>query len=155
MRPALALLLVAACKRDAAPQAPPAERDRALVATTQCTDTVDSLAPSYQMVGPRLSSALKLDRMEAQRLMRDSIELLISTRELLCNLSAGTVDEVHGKFPGDREVTAAHQRMVAAQAKLGAARKAYDALLGATSAAQAPVDQDALLDRFSNALLGR
>lgn len=132
-----------------------------MTAAKQCTDTVDSLAPSYQMIGPKLSAALKLDRAEAQRLMRDSIELLISTRELLCKISAGTVQSILDKAPADEQIAPAHARVQVALARLAKARAAYDALLGAaTTAPAAPggdapiVDESALLDRFSRALVG-
>jgi hypothetical protein len=137
-----------------APSLSAEERGTAVSAAKQCTDAVESLAPSYQMVGPRLAKALKMDRTEAQRLMRDSIELLISTRELLCNVSIATVDGVLEKAPSDEQTVAARARMKAAVEKLAAVRATYDQLLGAASSAQAPVDQDALLERFSKALVG-
>ncbi len=123
-------------------------------AAKQCTDADASLAPSYQMVGPKLATALKMDRAEAQRLMRDSVELLISTRELLCNMSAVTVDSVLAKSPKDEQILAAKARMTAALAHLDEVRAAYDKLLGAASSSDTVVDQDALLDRFSKALVG-
>jgi hypothetical protein len=131
------------------------DRESAMGAAKQCTDAVQSLAPSYQMVGPRLAQALKMDRTEAQRLMRDSIELLISTRELLCNVSVVTVDGVLEKAPSDEQTVAARKRMKTALDKLATVRATYDKLLGAASSADAPVDQDALLERFSKALVGQ
>lgn len=130
------------------------ERERAMSAAKQCTDTVQSLAPSYQMIGPRLAKALQMDRAEAQRLMRDSVELLISTRELLCNISLVTVDGVLEKAPSDEQTRAARDRVKAAVDRLATVRTTYDKLLGAASSADVPVDQDALLDRFGKALVG-
>ena len=123
-------------------------------AAKQCTDADASLAPSYQMVGPKLAAALKMDRAEAQRLMRDSVELLISTRELLCNVNAVTVENVLAKSPKDEQIVAAKARMTAALAPHDEVRVAYDKLLGAASSSDTVVDQDALLDRFSKALVG-
>lgn len=126
-----------------------------MAAAKQCTDTVASLAPSYQMVGPKLAAALQMNRGEAQRLMRDSVELLISTREMLCNMSGATVDSVLEKAPHDEQLLAAQARTKAALAHLADVRTAYDKLLGAASSADVPVDQDALLERFSKALVGQ
>jgi hypothetical protein len=145
---------VLGCAKQHESKLAPAERDAALEASKDCVDNADSLAPSYQMIGPRLAQALKLDRTEAQHLMRDSIELLIATRELLCNVSQNTVDAALAKDPDDADVVAARARMRAAQDHLQKARSAYDALLGATSAAQPPVDEAALVDRMQHALLG-
>ena len=155
MRRLIALLVLVACGSKQPSSLPAEDRKRALTAAQQCTETVDSLAPTYQMVGPKLTAALKLDRTEATRLMRNSIELLISTREMLCSISQATVQDVLGMAPRDEEIVAAAGRVKAAVDRLGAARKAYDELLGAASAAQAPVDQDALVERFSHALLGQ
>jgi hypothetical protein len=132
------------------------DREQSMVAAKQCTDAVDTLAPSYQMVGPKLAKALQMDRTEAQRLMRDSIELLISTRELLCNVSLATVQQVLDKAPRDDQTLAAHARVTAAVGKLAAARKAYDLLLGAASSVEppTPADEAAALERFQRALLG-
>jgi hypothetical protein len=150
----LAVVLGASCAKK-----PPAlsaeDRESAMGAAKQCTDSVSSLAPSYQMVGPKLSQALKLDRAEAQRLMRDSIELLISTRELLCNVSVAAIDGVLEKAPTDEQTLGARARVKAATDKLATVRASYDKLLGAASSADVPVDQDALLDRFSKALVGQ
>ena len=154
MRTALFLILLAgACKKDA-PALSAEDRESAMGAAKQCTDSVASLAPSYQMVGPKLATALQMDRNEAQRLMRDSIELLISTRELLCNVSIATIDGVLEKAPSDEQTLGAKARVKAASDKLAVVRSTYDKLLGAASSAQAPVDQDALLERFSKALVG-
>jgi hypothetical protein len=131
------------------------DREAAMGAAKQCTDSVASLAPSYQLVGPKLAQALKMDRAEAQRLMRDSIELLISTRELLCNVSVVSIDGVLEKAPTDEQTLAAQARVKVAVDKLAAVRATYDQLLGAASSADVPVDQDALLDRFSKALVGQ
>jgi hypothetical protein len=106
------------------------------------------------MVGPKLAQALKMNRAEAQRLMRDSVELLISTRELLCNVSVVAIEGVLEKAPTDEQTLAARARVKAAADKLAAVRATYDQLLGAASSADVPVDQDALLDRFSKALVG-
>jgi len=65
-----------------------------------------------------------------------------------------TVDGVLEKAPSDGKTVAARARMKAAVDKLAAVRATYDKLLGAASSADAPVDQDALLDRFSKALVG-
>jgi len=153
MRSALILTLVA-CGSSKSSSLPAAERDKALVAAKQCTEAVDALAPSYQMVGPKLSEALKMDRAAAQRLMRDSVELLISTRELLCNVSMATVDNVLAQGKDD-QVLAAQARVKTAVAHLQTVRKAYDELLGAASSAQAPVDEAALLERMTSALSGK
>jgi hypothetical protein len=151
--------LVLAVALGACAKKPPAlsaeDRESAMAAAKQCTDSVSSLAPSYQMVGPRLSQARKLDRAEAQRLMRDSIELLISTRELLCNVSSAAIDGVLEKAPTDEQTLGARARVKSAMDKLAAVRTSYDKLLGAASSAEVPVDQDALLDRFSKALVGQ
>ena len=156
MRLAAFALLVACGTKEPALSAD--DREKAMVAAKQCTDTVDSLAPSYQMVGPRLARALELDRAEAQRLMRDSIELLIATREMLCNISEATVQGVLDKSPRDQQIAPARERVRVALDRLAKARAAYDALLGAATAApvaDAPVDEAALLDRFSRALTGQ
>lgn len=145
--------LAAGCEKKA-PALSAEDRERAMTAAKQCTDTVQSLAPSYQMIGPRLSKALQMDRTEAQRLMRDSVELLISTRELLCNFSIVTVDGVLEKAPTDEQTRGARDRVKSAVDKLAAVRTTYDKLLGAASSADVPVDQDALLDRFGKALVG-
>lgn len=155
---ALLLASLAACSlgacRSTAPSLSAKDREDAMGAAKQCTDADASLAPSYQMVGPKLATALKMDRAEAQRLMRDSVELLISTRELLCNMSAVTVDNVLAKSPKDEQILAAKARMTAALVHLDEVRAAYDKLLGAASSSDMVVDQDALLDRFSKALVG-
>jgi len=149
----ICVLAIAGCSKKA-PSLSAEDRESSMGAAKQCTDAVESLSPSYQMVGPRLATALKMDRAEAQRLMRDSIELLISTRELLCNISLATVEGVLQKAPSDEQTVGAHTRVKAAVDKLAAVRSTYDKLLGAASSADAPVDQDALLDRFSKALVG-
>lgn len=157
-RASLAFVVLAAGAADGCAKKAPAlsaeDRESAMTAAKQCTDSVASLAPSYQMIGPRLAKALQMDRTEAQRLMRDSVELLISTRELLCNLSIATVDGVLEKAPTDEQTRAAHDRVTSAVAKLAAVRTTYDKLLGAASSADVPVDQDALLERFGKALVG-
>ena len=150
---AIAVLLLG-CAKQHESKLSAADRAGALDAAKQCVDAADSLAPSYQMVGPKLATALKMDRSEAQRLMRDSIELLISTRELLCNVSQAAVEHALEQDPHDETVAQASLRLHAAKDRLAAARSAYDALLGATSAADAPVDQDQLLERMQHALLG-
>jgi hypothetical protein len=160
MRIAAVVLALAACgsKHDSALSA--ADRELALTAAKQCIETVESLAPSYQMVGPKLATALKMDKVEAQRLMRDSIELLISTRELLCKVSEGTVRGVLDKAPTDEQIAPAHAHMQLALERLAKARAAYDALLGAATSGPSPsgdaaiVDEAALLDRFTRALVG-
>ena len=149
----LLVSLGAACGKKA-PALSAEDRESAMTAAKQCTDSVESLAPSYQMVGPRLSKALHMDRAEAQRLMRDSVELLISTRELLCNVSVGAIDGVLAKAPTDEQTRAARDRVKAAVDRLAAVRTTYDKLLGAASSADVPVDQDALLERFGKALVG-
>lgn len=150
------LAFLVACSSSNEPGLAAEERAKALDATKQCTDTVESLAPTYQMVGPKLATALKMDRAAAQRLMRDSIELLISTREMLCNLSAATVQTVLDKASRDEQVGASRARVQAGLTRLAAARSAYDALLGAATAPtpMAPADEAALLERFSKALVG-
>jgi hypothetical protein len=157
MRPVsvlVALALGTGCAKKA-PALSADDRESAMGAAKQCTDSVASLAPSYQMVGPRLAQALKLDRAEAQRLMRDSIELLISTRELLCNVSVVTIEGVLEKAPADEQTLAARARVKAAADHLATVRASYDKLLGAASSADVPVDQDALLERFGHALTGQ
>ncbi len=160
MRAAVLALVLAACGSKQESELSVTDRDNALASAKQCSDTVDSLAPTYQMIGPKLSAALKMDRAEAQRLMRDSIELLISTRELLCKISAGTVKSILDKAPTDAQVAPAYARVEAALERLAKARAAYDALLGAATAVPTPtgeapiVDEAALLDRFSRALVG-
>lgn len=154
MRRVAAIAVVVACSKQ--PPALSADvREQTMTAAKQCTDAVDTLAPSYQMVGPRLAKALQMDRAEAQRLMRDSVELLISTREMLCNVSLGVVQATLDKAPRDEQTVGAHARVQAALAKLASTRSAYDALLGAASSeTAAPLDQDAALERFQRALLG-
>jgi len=154
MRAAVVAIGLIACKSEQRPSLSAADREQSLAAAKQCTDAAESLAPSYQMVGPKLAVALKMDRGEAQRLMRDSIELLISTRELLCNVSQATVHGVLEKAPRDEQTVAANARVQAALGKLAAARAAFDALLGAASSPDAPVDEAATLERFQRALLG-
>jgi hypothetical protein len=150
---ALAVVLVACAKRHESKLSPD-DRAAALSAGQQCVAASDSLAPSYQMVGPRLVAALELDRNEARRLMRDSIELLISTRELLCNVSQASVEHALEQDPADEMLADSLRRVQSAQTHLHEVRTAYDALLGATSAADVPVDQDKLLEAMQHALLG-
>ncbi len=150
----IAVLALVACKSEPKPTLSATEREQSMAAAKQCTDAAESLAPSYQMLGPKLAVALKMDRGEAQRLLRDSIELLISTRELLCNVSQATVHGVLEKAPRDEQTVTANARVQAALAKLAAARAAYDALLGAASSPDAPLDEAAALERFQRALLG-
>ena len=153
---ALALLLASACSSKSAPALSADDRESAMGAAKQCTDTVDSLAPSYQMIGPKLAVALKMNPEEARRLIRDSVELLISTRELLCNISIVTVKGVLDKSPGDAQIAPAYARVQAALVRLGKVRTAYDQLLGAATSA-APheyVDEAALLERLTEALVG-
>lgn len=147
---AMALLLAACSSKQESPLSAE-DRAKALDAAKQCTDAVDTLAPSYQMVGPKLATALKMDRAEAQRLMRDSIELLISTREMLCSISQATIDSVLA-MGRDGEVTAAQTRVKAGRARLADVRAAYDQLLGAASSAQVRVDEAALLERMTKTL---
>jgi hypothetical protein len=146
---------VVGCGHDKGHMLDRAQRDEAVASAKQCIDAVDGLAPEYQLIGPRLSEALKMNRDEARRLMRDSVELLIATREMLCNASIAVVDRALARAPKDAALNEAFTRMHAAVDKLGAARQAYDNLLGAASSADVPVDQDALLQRFSNALIGQ
>jgi len=152
---ALALALTAACAKKHESKLTAADIDGALTATAQCVEATTSLAPSYQLVGPKLAAALKMDRSEAQRLMRDSIDLLISTREMLCNVSQGVVDHALEQDPHDERIAAASLRVRDARDHLQKVRTAYDALLGAASASDVPVDQDALLDRMQHALTGQ
>ena len=159
MRAVVVAVMLAACGSKHASGLSAEDRETAMTAAKRCTDTVDSLAPTYQMIGPKLSAALKMDRAEAQRLMRDSIELLISTRELLCKISEGTVKTVLDKAPTDDQIAPAHARVQVALDRLAKARAAYDALLGAATSASPPtgaavIDEAALLDRFSRALVG-
>lgn len=148
---ALALVLVCACGSKE-PAVPAEERARALDVAKQCTDAVKDLAPSYQAIGPKLSSALAMNRDEARTLMRDSVELLISTRELLCNLATGTLQSTLAKAPSDAALKQANADTVAASAKLAAVRDTYDKLLGAASSATAPPNEAELLERMTRAL---
>jgi len=148
---ALALVLLCACGSKE-PTVPAEERSNALEVATQCTDAVKNLAPSYQAIGPKLSSALAMNRDEARTLLRDSIELLISTRELLCNLATGTLQSTLAKAPNDAALKHATTETSAASAKLAAVRETYDKLLGAASSATAAPNEAELLDRMTKAL---
>jgi hypothetical protein len=151
----LALVVLVACSSKQEPRVPPEERAKVLDAAKQCTDSVAQLAPSYQAVGPKLANALKMDRAEAQRLLRDSIELLISTRELLCSVASAVMKNMLEKAPGDREFETAATAMSDSMKRLRETRAAYDALLGAASSADhAPVDEAAFLERLQRAIVG-
>lgn len=131
---------------------PTEERAKALQVAKQCTDAVKDLAPSYQAIGSKLSTALSMDREEARRLMRDSVELLIATRELLCNLATGTLQATLEKAPDDAGLKQATAETTAASAKLATVRETYDKLLGAASSATASPNEAELLDRMTKAL---
>jgi hypothetical protein len=142
MRVALALTCLVACRSNepaktneggsAGPATPSAANDIA----AKCIAAVDALATDLGPTEKRLRETLARDRVEASQLLRDSVELVLVTRELLCSQA-------------DRAAVAS------SVARLEATRKAFDALLAATLSPNRPVDEAALVDRFSRALLGQ
>lgn len=118
-----------ACQRD---QAAPAADEPARL----CNAAADSLATDLAGVDAKLRDALARDRAQAARLLRESVELVIVTRELQCAIVE-------------------RSKVERAMTKIENVRKAFDALLVATTSPQRPVDEAALVDRFSRALLGQ
>ncbi len=102
----------------------------------KCIAAVDALATDLSPTEKRLRETLASDRASASQILRDSVELVLVTRELQC-------------AQADRAAVSV------ALARLEATRAAFDALLAATTAPVAPVDEAELVDRFSRALLGR